>query len=618
MSGFCGLFERDGAPVDRERLRAMTAAMAYRGPDHQATWASGSAGLGHALLRTTAESAHERQPLSLDGATWIAADARIDARPALRAELEGRGRRVRAGCPDAELVLHAWHAWGEDCVAHLLGDFAFAIWDAPRRRLFGARDPLGVRPFLHTTGPRFAFGNAIDALRLAADDDAPDEEAIADFLLFEANRDPTRTGFAAIRRLAPGHVLVASRDGIATRAYWSLDRLPEIAYRDRRDYAAHLRELLSEAVEDRLRASRVAVSMSGGLDSTAIAALAKASLARAGGPFDLNAHTLVYDRIMPDDERHHSSVAAGAIGIPVTHHRGDDHSLFERFGEHAARFSEPYHGPDTTAYWDLVRVAGTQARVLLTGYDGDALMDESPRPYFRRLREQRRVGAWLAGLAGFAFAERGRLVRRFTRFTPAPDPAPPGYPAWIAPDFEKRLRLRERWAQADAARTHPVRPRLHAALDHVRRHPYFFGQFDADMTRVPVECRHPLFDLRVVAFCACLPPYPWCVRKAILREAMAGVLPGAVLRRPKTPLGSWVAADMMSRPRAARPDGAAASPGLERFVVPAAIPPVGRAGRALEDWMNLRPLSLALWLRHPAGSRTVDDATTRSRERESA
>jgi asparagine synthase (glutamine-hydrolysing) len=129
-------------------------------------------GFGHALLRGTSDSAEVRQPRSLEGRVWIVADARIDARDALVAMLRGAGRAVDDGdaAADVDLLLHAYAAFGERLLDHVIGDFAFAVWDAPRRRLFCARDHFGVRPFFYASaGDTFAFASDLDALRAAGD-----------------------------------------------------------------------------------------------------------------------------------------------------------------------------------------------------------------------------------------------------------------------------------------------------------------------------------------------------------------------------------------------------------------------------------------------------------------
>jgi asparagine synthase (glutamine-hydrolysing) len=124
-----GIVNLDGAPVNRQLLSEMTNHFAFRGPDAQNIWIEGAVGFGHTMLRTTWESEHESQPFSLDGQVWITADARIDDRANLIEKLAAKGQEAASVAPDAELILRAYHAWGDHCIDHLLGDFAFAIWD---------------------------------------------------------------------------------------------------------------------------------------------------------------------------------------------------------------------------------------------------------------------------------------------------------------------------------------------------------------------------------------------------------------------------------------------------------------------------------------------------------
>ena len=133
----------------------MTAFLAFRGPDAQEIWVDSNVGFGCALLKTTDESERERQPFTLDGRVWIVADARVDARHELAQELKAhRHQNLSPDATGVEMILRAYQTWGENCVGHLLGDFAFAIWDRPKQRLFCARDHLGVKPFLLCTPRR--------------------------------------------------------------------------------------------------------------------------------------------------------------------------------------------------------------------------------------------------------------------------------------------------------------------------------------------------------------------------------------------------------------------------------------------------------------------------------
>ncbi len=192
MSGIVGIVHFDRAPVDREQLHELTESMAFRGPDGRQVWLDGSVGLGCAHFATTEESLGERQPLSLDGDIWIVADARIDAREELVAELRAAGIEPvpsAAGreVTDVELILYAYRAWGEDAVNHLLGDSSFGIWDPRRRRHFAARDHGGVKPFYYVERPGgFAFSNALACLRLLPwVSRGLAGLAVVDFLLFE-------------------------------------------------------------------------------------------------------------------------------------------------------------------------------------------------------------------------------------------------------------------------------------------------------------------------------------------------------------------------------------------------------------------------------------------------
>jgi len=126
MSGIVGIVNFDGAPIDRDLVTRMTESMTFRGPDALQILVERNAGFGHTMLRTTWEAADEKQPLTLDGKIWLIADARIDG----RAELTQKLGVSESTHNDAELILLAYHAWKEQCIDYLIGDFAFAIWNS--------------------------------------------------------------------------------------------------------------------------------------------------------------------------------------------------------------------------------------------------------------------------------------------------------------------------------------------------------------------------------------------------------------------------------------------------------------------------------------------------------
>ena len=607
MSGIFGILNRDGAPVDSGWLWQTTCSMAYRGPDAQQVWCGQAVGLGHALLRTTPESAAERQPCTLDGQTWIAADARIDARAELIAALESAGRREVRQATDAELILHAYHVWGEEGPQHLAGDFAFLIWDGSRRALFGARDPFGLKPFYYAeTGQTLLCGNTLNCLRRAPGVSGKlNDDAIAGFLLFDCNQDPAATYFADICRLPPGHCLVAAETGLQIRRYW---RLPvhEIRYRRGWDYMDRFRELFEAAVRDRLRTDRAAVLMSGGLDSTLVAAFANRLLGEASASSGLHAHTIVYDRLFADRERQYSGAAAGFLRIPVDYLPADDYDLYEQDRHRQFSKPEPEHNPIPGIQADCYRRIAGYARVTLSGMGGDPAIVTDDRYIAHYLKP---AALWEFVMGVVWCLRVGRRIPRLgirTLILNRPGREKPWhryrYPDWLDPEFEKTLNLRDRWELFQRQPSHGRHPRSRVRHDLENPlWPALFESLDPGFTGFPVEHRHPFFDPRVAAFLAGLPALPWCQEKNILRAVGAGLLPDLVRLRPKTPL---VANPVLEKLRRCGPEWWARrldplAPELARYVTLQALP-----GLAASPGEGLRVLSLNYWLQ---GGRNVTD-----------
>ena len=592
--------------VDAASISAMALRMAFRGPDGVRTLVSPGVGLGHAWLRTRDEAP---QPLAL-GTLLVSADARLDAREQLVAELGMTGHACTADASEPELIAHAYAAWGEKCVEHLAGDFAFAIWDTRTRVLFCARDHFGVKPLFYAgASGRVLVSNTLDAIRLDSGVSAElDDLAIADFLMFDAAQDPASTAFAAIRRLPPAHCMTVREGVIRVQRYWKLSRDHGVRYRDRGDYIAHFTHLLDQAVADRLRTDRLSIAMSGGLDSTALAASAL-RVARAGQrPLAVKAHTIVYDSLIPDRERHFSQVAADAMGIPIAHRAADGYGLFAGTDDPCLRFAEPSHEPEGAGAWDLLRDQAAFARVSLMGWDGDALLRESPKPYLRTLWSQRRFARFATDAAWYALHERRLIPRSVWPASRLSDSDDPVFPEWINTDLQRRLRLRDRWRDVleKPAVTHELRPYAHAMLAGLDHWSNFFDRFDAGFTRLHLELRHPFLDLRLVNYCLSLPPVPWCVHKRILRESLAGVLPEEVRQRPKSHLGVPGLA-LLARDDARWVDDFVASSRLERYIQRERIPRVWGSDRP-SAWPALRPLTLHFWLQHQFSKSTEEVA----------
>ncbi len=606
MSGIVGIVHFGGAPVDRHQLGQMTGFMAFRGPDAQEIWVEGNAGFGHTLLRTTDESERERQPFSLDGRVWIVADARIDARHELLPRLRAQGHEnLSPDATDVELILRAYQAWGEDCVEHLLGDFAFAIWDGPRRQLFCARDHLGVKPFFYAhLGHTLIFSNTLDCIRQhPAVSGRLNDLAIADFLLFDLNQDMATTSFADIQRIPPAHRGTWSAGSQEIGRYWTLPVDEPINFRQADDYVDRFRELLEQAVDDRLRTKTIGICMSGGLDSPTLAATAcrilrgrttKADPSTSG----VRAVTTVIDGF-DGDERYYAGLVGKHLGIPV-HFRDRSGKFIDPGWEDLPIHTREPNPAPTNLNWDREeqRVMAAYSRVWFYGEGPDNALRHEWENYMALLFRRRQF-VQLAKRLG-EMVTRSRRIPFLSRIAGSlsAGKASKGecFPEWLQPDLVLRLKLRERWEEVQRAAAtpspHPWRPQAYRSF----QQPIWeslFSESDAEAMGMATEFRHPFVDLRLLRFMLAV-PVPWCREKYLLRRAMKNELPSQVLRRPKTPLQGdplWESARTLGH----TPLKPAA--GLERFVDYVRLPDEMDRD-VIAFWMNLRPRALNYWLRN--------------------
>jgi asparagine synthase (glutamine-hydrolysing) len=278
VSGIYGLVRYDGAPVTPETLAPIAAAMSFWGPDGHGQWCGGGVGLGHLMLQVTPESLLERLPASIRVAPHlvITADARIDNRDEIFDAL-GVPAPGRARTPDSSLILLAYERWGAGCVKRLLGDFAFAIWDARERKLFCARDPFGCMPFVyHYDGKRFIFASDIKGVLARMESPKLNEPLLAAYLQMKTYHAEKRlTFFENIVKLPPAHTLTLTGAGVQLSEYWSPENAPDVRLATDADYAEQMRFLFQQAVECRVRSAfPVGAHLSGGLDSSAISIVA--------------------------------------------------------------------------------------------------------------------------------------------------------------------------------------------------------------------------------------------------------------------------------------------------------------------------------------------------------
>ncbi|HVB58292.1 MAG TPA: asparagine synthase-related protein [Candidatus Acidoferrales bacterium] len=606
MSGIVGIFRRNAAPVERVLLRSFTDFLSCRGPDGLEVWSDGAVGLGHAMLRTTRESLNEQQPASCDGQLWITADVRLDCRLDLSVDLEKAGRLCKSSATDPELLLQAYAAWGEECVQHLRGDFAFAIWDVRKKRLFCARDHFGIKPFFYAVhDDLFLFSNTLQCVRLHPEiSDELNEAAIADFLLFGLNQDVATTTFRDIQRLPSAHFLSVTESEIRIERYWSPPIDGRIRYRRAEDYVEHFQSILQAAVADRLRTERVGIFLSGGLDSGAVAATARGLSASSSGAADLRAYTMVYESLFADREGEYARQTAEFLGIPLQLVSKDHVRLFERWGEPEFSLPEPVDDPLVAGAFEQYRMIASHCRVMLSGEGPDNLMDFQMWPYAKDLLRHGDWGRFCAEMGHFlwirSFPWKGirHRVRRFV----GQDHMAPIFPLWIKPDFAKRVNLEDRWhartrfAEAKTL-SHPLLPRGHRSLV-LPEWTYMFEQEDPGATHSPVEVRYPFLDLRIVNFLLALPPFPWFFQKKLLRKSMEGQLPKNIRTRPKTALAIHPIAEMLEKRDATWLDRVKIGEEMDKYVIRSALTPIRGGKNPEQTYVAIRPICLNFWLQY--------------------
>ena len=525
---------RRGEDLDPAVLEELLGRMAHRGK-HGRDVAQGRGGaLGHLHFYTTPEELGERQPLALAGRkAWLAFDGRIDDREGLWRALPDPPGPL-AGLSDAALAAAAFSAWGIESFARLLGPFAIAIWNADRREAILARDALGGRGLAVALDDRRLLAASEEgALASVLGETELDPARIAAYFSLE-DPDPTSTFRLGVRRLAPGEILIVG--GERHRSAWLARPSPAPGLHAARpeERAEELRHRLDLAVRCRMRAiGRPAVLLSGGLDSSPIAALAR----RASPTGErLRAFSWVFPRHPRADESGHLSVLERDLDLELHRLPCDDEAPRPHHPEWPSHPATPeqnaYRRFHERAYEAASRLGG---RVLLSGLCGDQLYGGAEH----RLAEALRAGRFGAaavelsrrtGEGGGALrAAVGALIPDRLRLERAGRRRRQRFP-WLA---EGALDLlpdpveRDGWA-ADYPRPAQAKSLLGAHNGHglsVER--YYTDSWG-------VEVRHPLRDRRVIELFLGLPAEDLAaegVGRPVLRRAMAGLLPSSILAR---------------------------------------------------------------------------------------
>lgn len=551
MSGIAGLIRFDGGTPAPELAQRMTAAMASRGPDGAGHWSAGAAALGHNMLRTTPESLEETQPLANEDASVVLVlDGRIDNREELQRDLRGGGAVLRDRS-DAELALRAYEAWGEECCARIIGEFAFVVWDARRRRLFAGRDPAGTRHFYYHVGRDWAaFASEIRGLlALGMIEPRLNESRVLEFVVSEFDRDDQEaTFYEGIVRLPAGHAMRIDERGARGWRYWDPANLPELHFASREECAEALLEQLRIAVACRLRSNGpVGAMLSGGLDSSSIVALIRKEFRdRLSQP--LMTFSLVReDRERCPEWRNVSRVLEEGWLDATILSPGASSGGWRDHVESIGSLNEPFTFSD--GYTDALLCEAARAkgcRVLMDGMAGDLYFYSFARSIAPRRESLARIPEILAAgrrhevekrlrILGRAaldavmprpVRQAGRSVRRALGFD-APDLA------LLRPESARRLldRHLSRRHRALDAEDSRVDQTAHARI-FTSGLLSFAHEVNGQLALTRgIEPRSPFSDRRVIEFAVRMPLEAklfagWY--KLLLREAMAGILPEAV------------------------------------------------------------------------------------------
>ena len=550
MSGIYGIFHFDGAPANPSFLANMRKAIAYYGPDGSGETCIGPAGLGYLLLQTTPQDRFERQPLTTDGLTLVAA-GRLDNREDLYGDC-CISLSEQATTPDSLLILRAYQRWGEDCPAHLLGDWQFAIWDSRRRTLFIARDHCGNTGLFYYRNTRYLVfaSNLKTLLALPQVPRRPHLLRVAQILTAWPG-DGIQTAYEGLLRLPSAHTLRVTETIAETRRYWYPERLPPLKPASDDDCVEEFLRIYRQAVRCRLRTHHpIGITLSGGLDSGSVAALAAPMMAQYGKRLTAFTSVPLFDgqtgagnKRTGDEWSHAHATARQAGNIEHLLLTARDISLVEGI----QRFLELYQEPGNAAsnfYWIIAILAEAERRgmgVLLTGQNGNATVSwgGTGSGFDLLLRGDWRAacdlllaeaGFWQSFKRQFLKPLLRPAIRLFRYYKNGMQPPWHDYAA-IHPHFTQRLQLADRMREAghDATFTKP------SAVQLSKFRSCTTGGGDiwyALGVGYNLDVRDPTQDARLVEFCLRLPSNQFRRRgenRWLIRRAMAGRMPHEVL-----------------------------------------------------------------------------------------
>jgi asparagine synthase (glutamine-hydrolysing) len=570
MCGIAGIVSSgDLRPEDRGRAIAMRDVIAHRGPDDAGLYLDAQAALAHRRL-SIVDLAAGHQPLANESeSVWVVFNGEIYNHAAVRPALEASGHRYRTRS-DTEMIVHAYEQWGDACVERFRGMFAFAVWDATRRRLLLARDRMGIKPLYWTRiGDRLLFASEIKSILASGVITAEANDTALPELLGTRYLSGTETLFKGVHRLLPGHTLVFENGNVEVRQYWDVPAgrpSAELAALPDEEVVARFRSLLEESVRIRLMADvPLGMFLSGGLDSSAIAALMAGMIDRPVQTFSVAFEQNGFSEL--DYARQVSTaIKADAHEVVI-----DDNDFFGALPRLIWHEDEPIAHPSSVPLYFVSELASRHVKVVLTGEGSDELLAGYGK-YPRALANWRAAAAYRAVpdllRSWVAASVVPRLPGRLARYAKR---------SFLAMDRTPESMFFDNFAAIGLHKQHDLLSSAYASLATAERaygpsRAYFDApngnsttldrllyadlktylvellmKQDQMSMAASIESRVPFLDHELVEFAASLQPRLKLRRlttKWILREAVRGILPPEILTRGKmgfpVPFGSWM------------------------------------------------------------------------------
>ena len=372
MCGICGQLRFDRRKVSSETLNKMMSKLARRGPDSNGQWINGKIGFGHQRLSVIDLSSLGSQPMIDDKLKLsLVFNGTIYNYKSLRDQLTSKGYTFFSQS-DTEVILKAYHFWGENCVKYLDGMFAFAIWDSSSHQLFVARDRMGIKPlYFNTTSEAFTFASNSQALMTQSLDKTINPIALQQQLSLHGVVPAPNTIINGIQKLKPGtYVTIDSERNIQENTYWRPNAKRPVGNVSDEEYIERTHELLTAAVTKRMNASDVPIGvlLSGGLDSSLIVALLKEA-----GHERIRTFSIGFEDI--DDEAgsefEYSDQIVSRFDTEHKKYRVSNQEVLPRLSEAVMNMAEPMVGQDAVAFYLLSEQVSKHTKVVLSGQGAD-------------------------------------------------------------------------------------------------------------------------------------------------------------------------------------------------------------------------------------------------------